>query len=114
MTIPRWLLFLVAAWVIAFGLFRIYIALRRPRQLSPQRPDYMQKGMFARSPRTHVLFGVVYLVLGAFLIATGFGWAPVLDVAACMGQPDASASPGPDSAGGVRVVPADGDSAGSK
>ncbi len=111
MTIPRWLLFLVAAWVIAFGLFRIYIALR-PRRPSPQGPNYMQRGMFARSPRTHVLFGVVYLVLGAFLVATGFGWAPVVDAAACLGQPDTSESP--DSAGGVRVVPADGDSASSK
>lgn len=111
MTIPRWLLFLVAAWVIGFGVFRIYIALR-PRKLSPQRPNYMQKGMFARSPRTHVLFGVVYIILGGFLIATGFGWAPVLDLAACASQRDATESP--DSAGGVRVVPADGDSASGK
>jgi hypothetical protein len=110
-TIPRWLLFLVAAWVIGFGVFRIYIALR-PHKLSPNRPDYMQKGMFARSPRTHVLFGAVYIILGGFLIATGFGWAPVLDLASCAGQRDATESP--DSSDSVRVVPADGDSASGK
>jgi hypothetical protein len=110
-TIPRWLLFLVAAWVIGFGVFRLYIALR-PRKLSPQRPNYMQRGMFARSPRTHAVYGVVYIILGGFLVATGFGWAPVLDLAACAGKREATERP--DSADSVRVVPADGDSASSK
>jgi hypothetical protein len=104
--VPRWLLFLVAAWVIAFGLFRIFIALRRqPR--SPEGPNFMRRGLYARTPRSHVLFGGVYLVLGAFLIATGFGWAPAADMGGCLGKrestevPDShSGAPAGDSAGG--------------
>jgi hypothetical protein len=110
--IPRWLLFLVAAWVIAFGVFRIYIALR-PRRTIGEGPNFMRRGMYARSGRTHALFGVVYLLLGGFLIATGFGWAPVMDLASCAGKPD-STSTVPDSKDSVRVIPADSDSASSK
>ena len=111
MTIPRWLLFLVAAWVIGFGVFRIVIALR-PRRSSLPGPNYMQRGLFARPPRTHLLFGAVYLLLGAFLVATGFGWAPVVDMAAC--GSDRGPTRSPDSATGIRVVPADSDSAAGK
>jgi hypothetical protein len=95
-TVPRWLLFLVAAWVIAFGVFRIIIALRgRPK--SGEGPNFMRKGMYARTPRSHILFGVVYLILGAFLIATGFGWAPASDMlTGCAGKQDSPAA-SPDS-----------------
>jgi uncharacterized membrane protein HdeD (DUF308 family) len=104
-TVPRWLLFLVAAWVIAFGVFRIVVALR-PR--SPEGPNFMRKGLYARAPRSHILFGAVYLMLGAFLIATGFGWAPVMEMGGCAGKRDSMEHP--DS---TRSAPA-GDSAGGK
>jgi hypothetical protein len=117
-TIPRWILFLVAAWVIAFGVFRIYIALR-PRHGTVQgtAPNFMRKGLYARAPRTHVLFGVLYVILGGFLIATGLGWAPVVDMAACAGQalPDRADPPPsrPDSRPAVPIAPATGSSRGS-
>ena len=85
MSVPRWLLFLVAAWVIAFGLFRIFIGLR-PRPRGPEGPNFMRRGLYARTPRSHILFGALYLILGGFLIATGFGWAPVMDIGGCTGK----------------------------
>ena len=105
MTVPRWLLFLVAAWVIAFGLFRIFVALR-PRR-DEDGPNFMRKGLYARTPRSHVAFGALYLLLGGFLVATGFGWTPVMDLASCSGNqtsvesPDShTAAPTGDRAGG--------------
>jgi hypothetical protein len=104
--VPRWLLFLVAAWVIAFGVFRIVIALR-PRRTEDGGPNFMRKGLYARGPRAHGLFGVIYLALGGFLIATGFGWTPPVDMSGCAGKrssvepPDSSRSaPAGDSADG--------------
>jgi hypothetical protein len=94
-TVPRWLLFLVAAWVIAFGVFRIYVALR-PRSKIGEEPNFMRRGLYARAPRTHVLFGVVYLILGGFLVATGFGWSPAsMDMSGCARK--SSSVDGPDS-----------------
>ena len=107
MTVPRWLLFLVAAWVMVFGLFRIYIAVR-PRRRDDDGPNFMRKGLYARTPRSHILFGALYVVLGGFLIATGFGWSPVMDMASCAGKQTSVESP--DSHG---AAPA-GDSAGRK
>lgn len=92
MTVPRWLLFLVAAWVIAFGLFRIFVALRR-RPGVTDGPNYMRKGLYARSPRTHILFGIVYLILGGFLVATGFGWSPATNLSGCAKPRDANQPP---------------------
>lgn len=110
MSIPRWLLFLVAAWVIAFGLFRVYIAVRPRRGSVAQGPNFMRRGLYARAPRTHGLFGALYVLLGGFLIATGFGWTPVLDMAACAGpgatDPDPHATQPPDSRSAVPVAPA--------
>ena len=88
MTVPRWLLFLVAAWVIAFGVFRIYVALRPRSKVGADEPNFMRRGLYARAPRTHVLFGVVYLILGGFLVATGFGWSPAaVGMSSCAGKP---------------------------
>lgn len=93
MTLPRWLLFLVAAWVISFGVFRVVVALRR--RPDEDGPNYMRKGMYGRGPRAHALFGAIYIALGGVLIATALGWrpGPGFDVAGCLGQREA-ASPG--------------------
>jgi hypothetical protein len=107
-SIPRWLLFLVAAWVIAFGIFRIVIALRPRRAERGEQagPNFMRRGLYARAPRTHVLFGALYVLLGGFLIATGFGWAPVLDIAACAGAQDQEPTVRPDSRTAIPISPA--------
>ena len=78
-TIPRWLLFLVATWVLAFGTFRLFVARQRRRaQKEPDsdRPNFRRKGFYAQSPRRHLAFGVLYLLMGGVLVAMGFGWQP--------------------------------------
>ncbi len=78
MVLPAWVFFLVAVWVIAFGVFRIAVAVKRSKLAAsdPDRPNLMKRGLYALSPRTHILFGVVYIVLGGCLVAMGFGWQP--------------------------------------
>lgn len=76
--LPNWVTFVVAAFVIAFGVFRIHLARmlareRKQGEAGQERPSFRQRGYYARSPRTHVLFGVAYLALGALCLALGFG-----------------------------------------
>jgi hypothetical protein len=85
MALPAWIFFLIAVWVIAFGVFRIVMAVKRSRLAAsePDRPNFMKRGLYALSPRTHILFGVVYIALGGCLVAMGFGWQPG---AGCLGK----------------------------
>lgn len=100
MSIPRWLVFLVAAWVVVFGGFRLYLGLKsQPADPGDeQRPNFRRKGLFARSRRSHLAFGLLYLILGGLLVAMGLGWQPPLGI-----------GPGPDSSATgshqKRVVP---------
>jgi len=79
MRVPQWLTILVAAWVIAFGLYRLWLA-RDPKQ--DLKKSEGKKGVFAQKRTTQALFGVVYLLLGGALIATSFGWNPIADATA--------------------------------
>ncbi len=76
MPLPRWLVFAVAAWVIIFGIYRLWLAFKKPP--SPDDPNFHRKGLFAATPRRHFLLGVIYLILGAYLVMAGFGVNPVL------------------------------------
>ncbi len=71
MQIPRWLVFIVAAWVIIFGVFRIYLAVQGRK---PADPGVRKRGLAAQSSRRNTLFGGLYLLLGSVLIAMGFGY----------------------------------------
>ena len=74
MRIPVWLTLGVAALVIIFGAYRIYIATRPVTDdESAAKP---RSRLYAMSKRTHLFVGVIYLALGAGLIATSFGWSP--------------------------------------
>jgi hypothetical protein len=73
LVVPLWLSLLVAAVVITFGLYRIRLALRSAEEDEKARS---KKGLYALPRRTHFLFGILYLLLGAFVIATGFGFRP--------------------------------------
>jgi hypothetical protein len=73
MHIPIWLTLGVAALVIIFGVYRIRIAMRTDEADSRARP---RKGLYAMGRRTHLLVGIVYLLLGAGLLVTAFGWNP--------------------------------------
>jgi hypothetical protein len=74
--VPIWLTLGVAVLVIVFGAFRIRLALRKPAPDEAGSAGVMGRGFYRMSSRTHLLIGVVYLLLGAGLIATSFGWNP--------------------------------------
>jgi hypothetical protein len=68
MRLPVWIVFLVAAWVILFGTYRLYLAFK------PTDPNAPKKsGLYGMPKRTHGIIGVLYLVLGAFLLLSAFG-----------------------------------------
>jgi hypothetical protein len=74
MTVPPWLTFLVAGMVIFFGLYRLWIALRPPPPTASALPP---KGLYGLPRRRHLLYGIVYLILGGLLIAGALGY-PIL------------------------------------
>ena len=75
--LPPWLVFLVGALVIVFGLFRVKVSLRSQEDDERAREG---KGLFAYPRRTHALFGVVYILMGVMLILGAVGvkmpWMP--------------------------------------
>ena len=73
MRIPVWLTLGVAALVLGFGAYRLYLAFRKPSE----RDAPKRKGLYAMAKRTHLLIGVVYILLGCGLVATSFGWNPL-------------------------------------
>src|SRR4249920_1226486 len=73
MRVPVWLTLGVAALVIIFGIYRIRIGFRSDEEDARARA---RKGLYAMGRRTHVLIGIVYLLLGGALVATSFGWNP--------------------------------------
>jgi hypothetical protein len=99
MMLPRWIPFLIAAWVIAFGILRLRIAMRKDDAETSDRPNYRKGGYYARSKRSHMLFGISYLVLGAYCIAMGFGYQIDI-VGSCRGQESRTKT---DSTGGQGV-----------
>lgn len=74
MTVPPWLTFLIAGMVILFGVYRLSIALRHR---DDSEYSLRRKGLYGLPRRRHLLFGVLYLVLGALLIAGALGY-PIL------------------------------------
>jgi protein-S-isoprenylcysteine O-methyltransferase Ste14 len=74
--VPVWLTLGVAVLVLVFGAYRIRLALHKPEPESEAGAGVMGRGFYRMSPRTHLLIGVVYILLAAGLIATSFGWNP--------------------------------------
>ena len=75
MRIPVWLTIAAAVLVIAFGSFRIYLAFKKP---DPNEPP-PRSGFYRMGKRMHLVIGIVYLALGAALVATTLGWNPFGD-----------------------------------
>jgi hypothetical protein len=73
MRVPVWLTLAVALLVIIFGIYRIRLGFRSDEEDARARA---RKGLYALGRRTHVLIGIVYLLLGGALVATSFGWNP--------------------------------------
>lgn len=74
MRLPVWLTLGVALLVCVFGAYRIRLAFRSDEEDERARE---RKGLYAMGRRTHFLIGIIYLLLGAGLIATTFGWNPL-------------------------------------
>lgn len=73
MSIPRWVVFLVAFWVICFGVFRLYIAATKNKREQKDRPSFRKRGMYAKSRRSHLVLGTLYVLMGGVLISMGLG-----------------------------------------
>jgi len=72
MAIPRWLVFILAAWVLVFGAYRLWVAFRK-KDTDTSKPHWQQKSVFGRTKRAHAIYGSLYVIAGAMLLATGFG-----------------------------------------
>lgn len=77
MRIPVWLTISLAIFVTGYGLFRIYLGVKKQPAPAPDAPP--PRGFARIAARTHVLTGVIYLLLGGALIATTLGWNPFGD-----------------------------------
>jgi hypothetical protein len=72
MPLPTWALFAIAGWLMLFGIFRIAVSIRGRRRADEGEAP---RGILALSWRRHLVFGVFYFVVGAYLLvmALGFG-----------------------------------------
>lgn len=79
MHVPIWLTLVIAALVLGFGSYRIWLATRPAVVVDDGEPpprSLLGGGFYRMGKRTHLLVGIVYLLLGGALVATSFGWNP--------------------------------------
>lgn len=69
--VPLWLTGLVATMVITFGVYRIVLSQRSDEA---EERALQKKGLYSMPRRRHFLFGLVYLLMGAMLVASMFGF----------------------------------------
>jgi len=74
MAVPPWLTFLCGLMVLAFGGYRVAVGFRSND--AQKRAEKRKGGLYSLPRRRHMLFGVVYLLMGVFLILTAFGIDP--------------------------------------
>jgi hypothetical protein len=69
-SLPPWIPLVIGLLVVAFGAFRMRLAFR-----SPDADEEARKrgGLYGMSRRTHFLVALVYLIMGAMLVASAFG-----------------------------------------
>ena len=70
MEIPRWVSLVVGVAVIYFGFYRLGLARRDPHADGQTRA---RGGLNGLPQRTHLLFAILYLLMGTFLVASGSG-----------------------------------------
>lgn len=74
MHLPQWLTIAVAAMVIFFGVHRLRISMR---SAEAEQRAVERGGLYGMKRRTHRIIGIAYVLLGAGLVATSFGWNPL-------------------------------------
>jgi hypothetical protein len=74
MRIPVWLTIGLAILVIVFGIHRIRLSFRSAEE---EERALKRRGLYAMGRRKHRIIGVLYVLLGAALVATSFGWNPL-------------------------------------
>ena len=79
MNVPQWLTLAVAALVTFFGIHRIRLSFRSD---TAEQTAIQRGGLYGMRRRTHRLIGGLYVLLGAGLVATSFGWNPLGSVLA--------------------------------
>lgn len=72
MAIPEWLYIVVACWVLGWGLYRVSFVFRRKQPVEVR--SLRTKGLFATNTRRHLLYGILYIILGVYLLAVGLGY----------------------------------------
>lgn len=77
MRIPVWLTIGVAILVIAFGIHRVRLSFR---SAEAEERAVQGKGLYAMSNRRHRIIGILYVLLGAMLVAATFGFNPLGDL----------------------------------
>ena len=74
---PVWLVITVGSLVVLFGLYRLRLAFRTVEEDDAAR---RRGGIHGYSRRRQLLYGAIYIVLGALLLAGAFGlkmpWQP--------------------------------------
>jgi hypothetical protein len=77
MVMPVWLVVTVGSLVVLFGLYRVRLAFR---DATEDEVAKQRGGIYGYSKRRQLLYGTVYVLLGALLLAGAFGvrmpWQP--------------------------------------
>jgi len=68
--LPPWVPLFIGVLVALFGMYRVRIAFRTRGDDERAR---QQGGLYAMARRTHLLVGVLYVIMGGMLVATAFG-----------------------------------------
>jgi hypothetical protein len=74
LVLPLWLTLPVAGMVIVFGAYRIKLAFRSKEEDERARK---KKGLYGMRRRTHALVGLLYVILGTYLVLGAFGVMPI-------------------------------------
>jgi len=71
--VPAWLTFSVAGIVILFGIYRLRIYMYGAERYAEMAD---RSAMYRIPRRSHLFMGIVFVCLGAWLIATALGYGP--------------------------------------
>jgi Na+/H+ antiporter NhaD/arsenite permease-like protein len=70
MVIPQWIALLVAAMVLLFGVYRLSLSRRSDAE---QERAAQRRGLFGMPRSRHLMFGILYVVMGVFLLLSALG-----------------------------------------